>query len=172
MMEAFEQRVILGWIANLGGRLERFRWAQEGLLRFLTDEAEHLELDVADDGRKLDAESWQSIVADRLDQLTSSEPSTLELNLRAVSELLQLNAGEAAVMSALVRERVVAQAEDLFETLELDELRVGDSGVVSLLAAMLAVTRGEVLEALSARGRLMSSGLFTTIVRTASRWPR
>lgn len=166
MMEAFEQRVILGWIANLGGRLERFRWAQDGLLRFLADEAEHLELDLADDGRKLDAETWQSIVADRLAQLESMEPSTLELNLRAVSELLHLNAAEAAVMSALVRERVTPQAEDLFETLELDELRIGDSGVVSLLAAMLGVTRGEVVEALSARGRLMSSGLFTTDYRS------
>ena len=166
MMEAFEQRVILGWIANLGGRLERFRWAQDGLLRFLTDEAEHLEFEIHDDGRKLDGDSWQAIVAERLAQLESTEPSTLELNLRAVSDLLHLNAGEAAVMSALVRERVLPQAEDLFETLELDELRVGDSGVVTLLSAMLGVTRGEVVEALSSRGRLMGSGLFTTDYRS------
>ncbi|MCC2657656.1 MAG: family ATPase [Panacagrimonas sp.] len=166
MMEAFEQRVILGWIANLGGRLDRFRWAQDGLLRFLTDEAEHLELDVSDDGRKLDADSWHAIVSDRLAQLESIEPSTLELNLRAVSDLLHLSDAEAAVMSALVRERVTPQAEDLFETLELDELRIGDSGVVSLLAAMLGATRGDVVDALSARGRLMSSGLFTTDYRS------
>ena len=35
-MEPFEQRVVLGWIANFGGRLERHRWALEGLLRFLS----------------------------------------------------------------------------------------------------------------------------------------
>src|SRR5690606_8313489 len=98
--------------------------------------------------------------------LEDAEPSTLELNLNAVARLLQLNASETAVMSALVRERVVAQAEDLFETLELDELRIGDSGVVTLLSTMLGHTRGEIVEALSARGRLMSSGLFTADFRS------
>ena len=166
MMESFEQRVVLGWVANLGGRLDRHRWAQEGLLRFLVDEAEHLELEIGDDPRKLEAESWAALVQERINALESAEPSTLELNLRAVAELLQLNVAEATVMSALVRDRVVPQVEDLFETLELDELRVGDSGVVSLLAAMLGLTRGEVVDALSSRGKLISSGLFTTDYRS------
>lgn len=166
MMESFEQRVVLGWIANLGGRLDRHRWAQEGLLRFLADEAEHLELDLGEDPRKLDAEAWNTLLADRIAALESAEPSTLELNLRAVAKLLQLSAAEGAVMGALVRERVISQCEDLFETLELDELRVGDSGVVTMLAAMLGLTRGEIVEALSARGRLISSGLFTTDYRS------
>lgn len=146
--------------------MERFRWAQDGLLRFLGDEAEHLELDVSEDSRKLDADTWPAIVADRLASLESAEPSTLELNVGAVARLLNLNESESAVMSALVRERVVPQVEDLFETLELDELRMGDSGVVTLMAAMLGLTRGEVVEALSSRGRLMSSGLFTTDYRS------
>lgn len=166
MMESFEQRVVLGWIANLGGRLDRFRWAQEGLLRFLGDEAEHLELDLGEDPRKLDAEAWNTLLTDRIAALQDAEPSTLELNLRAVATLLQLSAAEATVMGALVRERVLSQAEDLFETLELDELRVGDSGVVTLLAAMLGLTRGEIVEALSARGRLIASGLFTADYRS------
>lgn len=166
MMEAFEQRVVLRWIANLGGRLERFRWAQDGLLRFLGDEAEHLELDLEDDSRKIDAEGWTAIVAERLAMLESAEPSTLERNLGAVARLLNLSDSEATVMSALIRERVVPQVEDLFETLELDELRVGDSGVVTLLSAMLGITRAEVVEALSSRGRLMTSGLFTTDYRS------
>lgn len=166
MMEPFEQRVVLGWIANLGGRLERFRWAQEGLLRFLSDEAEHLELELDDESRKIDAEGWSVVVTERLAALENAEPSTLEANLSAVAQLLQLNAAETAVMSTLVRERVLAQAEDLFEILELDELRVSDSGTVSLLAAMLGLARGEVADALSARGRLMASGLFTTDFRS------
>ncbi|MGQ0697322.1 MAG: AAA family ATPase [Panacagrimonas sp.] len=166
MMEPFEQRVVLGWINNLGGRLERHRWAQEGLARFLDEEAEHLELDLGEDPRKLDADAWNTLLADRFRALESAEPSTLELNLRSVAQLLQLNPAETAVMSALIRERVLPQAEDLFETLELDELRVGDSGVVTLLAAMLGLTRGEIVEALSARGRLISSGLFTTDYRS------
>jgi transitional endoplasmic reticulum ATPase len=166
MMEPFEQRVVLGWIANLGGRLERFRWAQDGLLRFLSDEAEHLELDFSDDSRKLEFETLPTLVGERLEALRNVEPSILESNIQAVARLLQLTESETAVMSALVRERVVPQVEDLFETLELDELRVGDSGVVSLLAALLGLTRGEVVEALSARGRLMSSGLFTTDYRS------
>lgn len=166
MMESFEQRVVLGWIANLGGRLDRHRWAQEGLLRFLADEAEHLELDLGEDPRKLDAEAWNTLLADRIAALESAEPSTLELNLRAVAKLLHLSAAESAVMGALVRERVISQCEDLFETLELDELRVGDSGVVTMLAAMLGLTRGEIVEALSSRGRLIASGLFTTDYRS------
>ena len=166
MMEPFEQRVVLGWIANLGGRLDRHRWAQEGLLRFIGDEAEHLELDLGEDPRKLDAEAWATLIQDRLTALENAEPSTLELNLRAVAKLLQLNEAESIVMSALVRERVVPQVEDLFETLELDELRVGDSGVVTLLAAALGLTRGEVVEALSSRGKLIGSGLFTTDYRS------
>jgi transitional endoplasmic reticulum ATPase len=166
MMEPFEQRLVLGWIVNLGGRLERFRWAQEGLLRFLSDESEHLELETDDDSRKIDAEGWHLVVAERFASLENAEPSILETNLGAVAKLLQLNATETAVMSALVRERVVPQVEDLFEILELDELRVGDSGAMSLLAAMIGATRGEVVEALSARGKLMASGLFTTDYRS------
>ncbi|MGQ0503115.1 MAG: AAA family ATPase [Panacagrimonas sp.] len=166
MMELFEQRVVLGWIINLGGRLERHRWAQEGLARFLDEEAEHLELDLGDDSRKLDAEAWNTLLTDRYRALEAAEPSTLELNLRAVARLLQLSPAEAVVMSTLVREKVVPQAEDLFETLALDELRIGDSGVVTLLAAMLGLTRTEVVEALSPRGRLIASGLFTTDYRS------
>lgn len=166
MMEPFEQRVVLGWIANLGGRLERFRWVQDGLLRFLTEESDHLELDADEESRKIDAEGWHAVVSERIAGLENVEPSLLATNLDAVAQLLQLNAAETAVMSALVRQRLMPQVEDLFETLELDELRIGDSGAVSLLAAMLGLTRSEVVEALSARGRLMSSGLFTADYRS------
>ena len=166
MMEPFEQRLVLGWISRRSDRLDRLRWAPEGLLRFLADEAEHLELETDEDSRKIDAEGWHVVVADRLASLENVEPSILETNLGAVAQLLQLSATETAVMSALVRERVVPQVEDLFEILELDELRVGDSGAMSLLAAMLGATRGEVVDALSARGKLMASGLFTTDYRS------
>lgn len=168
MMEPYEQRVLLGWIANFGARLERHRWALDGLVRFLADEAEHLELDLPDDedDRKPDAEAWLGRVADRMASLDAAEPSALELNLRAVAGLLQLGPAEATVMGALVRNRVVPQMEDLFETLEIDELRAGDSGAVSTLATLLGMTRGEVLDAISARGRLIASGLFTTDYRS------
>ncbi|MGQ0620811.1 MAG: AAA family ATPase [Panacagrimonas sp.] len=166
MMEAFEQRVVLGWIANLGGRLDRHRWAQEGLLRFMADEADHLELDLGEDPRTLELDGWFNAISTRLKSLEGAEPSALELNLRSVSALLQLSPAEAIVMGALVRDRVVTQVEDLFETLELDELRAGDSGVISVLSALLALTRGEVVDALSVRGRLIASGLFTTDYRS------
>lgn len=166
MMEPYEQRVVLGWIASLGARLDRHRWAQDGLLRFLGDEADHLELDAGEDPRKLDLDAWAPLVERRLEQLASAEPSTLELNLRAVSDLLQLSEAERCVMGALMRDRVLPQAEDLFETLELDELRIGDSGVTSLLATLLGLSRGEVVDALSSRGRLISSGLFTADYRS------
>lgn len=166
MIEPFEQRVVLGWIANLGSRLDRLRWAQEGLLRFLSDEAEHLELNLGDDPRKLEIEGWFAAVASRLAELADAEPSTLELNLRAVSELLHLKDADSIVMGALVRDRVVTQVEDLFETLELDELRAGDGGMISTMSALLGVTRSELVEALSVRGRLMSSGLFTADYRS------
>ena len=112
MMEPYEQRVVLGWIANLGARLDRHRWAQDGLLRFLGDEADHLELEAGEDPRKLENEAWAPLIEARLAQLQDAPPSTLELNLRAVSDLLQLSAAEAAVMGALVRDRVQPQAED------------------------------------------------------------
>lgn len=166
MMEPFEQRVVLGWIANLGGRLERFHWAQEGLLRFLTEESEHLELETDEESRKIDADGWHAVVSERIARLENAEPSTLATNLDAVAKLLQLGAAEMAVMAALVRARLMPQVEELFETLELDELRLGDSGAVSLLAALLGLTRSEVVDALSARGRLMSSGLFTADYRS------
>lgn len=165
-MEPFEQRVVLGWLANLGTRMERHRWALEGLLRFVIDEAEHLGLDRSDEESRLEAETWLGVVRERLIELDGAEPSVLEHNLRAVAELLQLNPAESAVMGALVRDRVVPQAEDLFETLELDELRLGDGGVISLLSAMLDLTRGETVDALSARGKLISSGLFTADYRS------
>ncbi len=166
MMEPYEQRVVLGWIANLGARLDRHRWAQDGLLRFLGDEADHLELEAGEDPRKLENEAWAPLIEARLAQLQDAPPSTLELNLRAVSDLLQLSAAEAAVMGALVRDRVQPQAEDLFETLELDELRIGDSGVISLLGTLLGLSRGEVVDAMSSRGRLVGSGLFTADYRS------
>ncbi|HKY91872.1 MAG TPA: AAA family ATPase [Nevskiaceae bacterium] len=158
---------MLGWIANFGARLERHRWALDGLMRFLADEAEHLELDVPeDDDRKPEPEEWLALVAQRLAGLEGAEPSTLELNLRAVANLLQLGPAESTVMGALVRNRVVPQMEDLFETLEIDELRAGDSGAVSTLATLLGLTRGEVLDAISVRGKLIGSGLFTMDYRS------
>lgn len=166
MMEPFEQRVLIGWLANFSTRLDRYRWAQEGTFRFVLDEADHLELELGDDPRKLDNESLYAALQARHAGLEGAEPSTLELNLRAVARLLNLSLPESVLMGALVRMKVLAPVEDLFETLELDEIRAGDSGVTGVLATMLGLTRGELLEAMSPRGRLLASGLFMTDYRS------
>jgi SpoVK/Ycf46/Vps4 family AAA+-type ATPase len=166
MMELYEQRLLIGWLANLTTRLDRYRWAQDGVVRYVLDEADHLELDLGEDPRKLDLESLHQILSERFDRLVAAEPSTLELNLRSVARLLNLSIAESTLMGALVREKVLASVEDLFETLELDEIRAGDSGVTGLLATLLGLTRGELLEALSPRGRLLASGLFTVDYRS------
>ncbi len=166
-MELFEQRVLLGWIANFGSRLERYRWAVDGLLRFLADESEHLELDAPEEeAARGEPEAWLAAVRKRIGALESVEPSVIELNLRSVADLLKLNPAETTVMGALVRNRTVPQMEDLFETLEVDELRSGDSSVISSLSALLGLTRGELLESISPRGKLIASGLFTMDYRS------
>lgn len=166
MMEPFEQRIVLTWAAHLAARLERHRWAQEGLLRFLEDEAGQLKINLGEKPAKLKADELLRILKKRLGMLTNARAGTLELNLQAVARLLKLNTAEKKVMGMLVRARVTPQVEDLFETLELDELRIGDSGVITLLSTMLGLSRSEVVNAISRRGRLISSGLFTTDYRS------
>tara|TARA_R110000787_G_scaffold25373_4_gene71330 strand:+ start:2173 stop:4191 length:2019 start_codon:yes stop_codon:yes gene_type:complete len=165
-MEPFEQRIVLTWAAHLAARLERHRWAQEGLLRFLEDEAGQLKINLGEKPAKLKADELLRILKKRLGMLTNARAGTLELNLQAVARLLKLNTAEKKVMGMLVRARVTPQVEDLFETLELDELRIGDSGVITLLSTMLGLSRSEVVNAISRRGRLISSGLFTTDYRS------
>jgi len=166
MMESFEQRLLLGWLSNFSVRVDRYRWAQDGYTRFVLDEAEHLEIDLGDENRTITndiiVEALRSAVAVR----ESAEPSVLELNLRAVGELLQLSEQEHVLMGALVRAKVSPLFEDLFETLELDEIRAGDSTVMGVLATLLGLTRGELLDAMSPRGRLLGSGLFTIDYRS------
>ncbi len=166
MMEPFEQRVVLNWMTNLAARLERHRWALDGLLRFAEEESGQLKIKLGDKPSKLKADELQRILRKRFTALASARPGTLELNLQSVARLLKLNLAEKKVMGMLVRARVVSQVENLFECLELDELRIGDSGVITLLTTMLGLTRSEVVNAISRRGKLISSGLFTTDYRS------
>ncbi|HEX4872391.1 MAG TPA: AAA family ATPase [Nevskiaceae bacterium] len=165
-MEPFEQRVLLAWLCNFIGRLDRYRWAQDPLLRFILDEADGLDLALGDESRVVTFELLQPLLLQRYDALAGAAPSSLEANLGKVAELLQLTAGERLLMGALVRARVSALFEDLFEVLELDEIRAGDSGVISTLATLIGLPRGELLEALSPRGKLLASGLFTVDYRS------
>lgn len=166
MMEPFEQRLLLSWLLNIAGRLDRYRWAQDGFMRFVLDEADHLELDLGDDARNVTTETVGDALRKRLDQLDGAAPSTLELNLLAVAGLLQLSPAECTLMGGLVRSRVLSATEELFEVLELDELRAGDSSAMGVLSTLLGLSRGELLDALSPRGRLLASGLFTADYRS------
>ena len=165
-MDAYEQRLLLLWLSNMAERLDRYRWARDGFVRFVGDEADHLEVDLPDDPNPPADEVLLQALRQRLRDLDAAEPGTLELNLRAVAGLLQLNAAETALMGALVRTKIQPAAEELFEVLELDELRAGDSTSIGLLASLLGLGRGELLEALSPRGRLLASGLFTVDYRS------
>jgi len=165
-MDAYEQRLLLLWLSNMAERLDRYRWARDGFVRFVGDEADHLEVDLPDDANPPSDEVLLQALRQRLSDLESAEPGTLELNLRAVAGLLQLNLAETALMGALVRTKIQPAAEELFEVLELDELRAGDSTSIGLLAALLGLGRGDLLEALSPRGRLLASGLFTVDYRS------
>ena len=56
--------------------------------------------------------------------------------------------------------------ESMRQMLELDEIRAGDSTTMGVLATLLGLTRGELLDAMSPRGRLLASGLFTIDYRS------
>lgn len=166
MMEPFEQRLLLSWLINMAARLDRYRWAQEGFMRFVSDETDHLELQLPDTGRALTQEAAVAALHSRHAELDGAPPSTLELNLRAVADLLKLSNAESVLMGALVRTKVLSAIEELFEVLELDELRAGDSSAIGVLSTLLGLTRGELLESLSPRARLLGSGLFTVDYRS------
>lgn len=166
MMESFEQRLLLSWLSNFSVRVDRYRWAQDGFTRFVIDEAEHLDIDLGDESRTITNDHIVEALRGALDACGEPTPSVLELNLRSVGELLQLTPAEHLLMSALVRSKVTSLFEELFETLELDEIRAGDSTTMGVLATLLGMTRGELLDAMSPRGRLLGSGLFTIDYRS------
>ena len=166
MIEAYEQLILLEWMARVAQRLDRFRWLQDGFARLVADEADHLMLDLPEDLRQPESEQLTQAIRKRIAELGKPEPSTLEANLRAVAGLLQLSPPESLLMGALVRTKVLVPVEELFEVLELDEIRAGDSGAMGMLSTLLGMTRAELLEALSPRGRLLASGLFTVDFRS------
>ena len=166
MMEPYEQRLLLSWLSNFSVRVDRYRWAQDGFTRFVLDEAEHLDIDLGDENRTITNDIIVEALRVAASARESATPSVLELNLRAVGQLLQLSEQEHVLMGALVRAKVAPQFEDLFEMLELDEIRAGDSTVMGVLATLLGLTRGELLDAMSPRGRLLGSGLFTIDYRS------
>lgn len=166
MMEPYEQRLLLSWLSHFSVKIDRYRWAQEGYTRFVLDEAEHLEIDLGDDSRSITNEIIVDALRARIERYAAAEPSVLELNLRAVGRLLRLSDQEHVLMGALVRAKVLPTVEELFETLELDEIRAGDSTTMGVLATVLGLSRGELLDAMSPRGRLLTSGLFTIDYRS------
>jgi len=166
-MESFEQRLILSWLTAFAAKADRYRWAQDAFARFVFDEADHLELDLPEEPKANGAgDQILDALQRRLDAMPDGETGTLELNLRAIADLLQLSRAESVLMGALVRCRVSAMVEDLFEVLELDEIRAGDSVAIGVLSTILDLPRVEVLDAMSPRGRLLSSGLFTVDFRS------
>lgn len=166
MMESFEQRLLVRWLGHFSVKVDRYRWAQDGFTRFVLDEAEPLGIDLGDENRTITNDIIVEALRVRLDQLAPTEPSVLELNLQAVGRLLRLSDHEHVLMGALVRAKVLPMVEELFEMLELDEIRAGDSTTMGVLATLLGLTRGELLDAMSPRGRLLASGLFTIDYRS------
>jgi len=165
-MEPFEQGLLVGWLRNFSVKVDRYRWAQDGFTRFVIDEAEPLGVDLGDESRTITGDIIAEALRIRDEQLAGAEPSVLEQNLLAVGELLRLSEQEQLLMGALVRAKVLPLVEELFEMLELDEIRAGDSTTMGVLATLLGLTRGELLDAMSPRGRLLASGLFTIDYRS------